>query len=110
MAISRNKYQFFNITLKQQLALLFIEINPNILQVWYNYLGYITKSILFKMAKIIEEINLTKPIPKIASYKIYKISILRLKPYNSHIQLEEAFINFIHLDILGLFKTRLNSF
>ena len=37
------------------------------------------------MAKIIEEIDLTKPIPKIAPYKTYKISTLRLKPYNSYI-------------------------
>ena len=32
-----------------------------------------------------KEINLTKLIPEIAPYKIYKISILYLKPYNSYI-------------------------
>ena len=62
------------------------------------------------MAKIIEEINLTKPIPKIALYKICKISILHLKLYNSYIQLGEAPIDLIYLDILGLFKIRLNGF
>ena len=61
------------------------------------------------MAEITEEIDLTKLIPKIAPYKIYGISILRLKPYNSYIRLGEASINLIYLDILGLFKTRLNS-
>ena len=61
------------------------------------------------MAKIIEEIDLTKPIPKIAPYKIYRISTLRLKPYNSYIRLKEAPIDLIHLDVLGLFKIRLNS-
>jgi len=33
------------------------------------------------MAKIIEEIDLTKPIPKIVPCEIYRISTLRLKPY-----------------------------
>jgi hypothetical protein len=61
------------------------------------------------MAKIIEEIDLTKLIPKITPYKTYRISILRLKPYNSHIWLGEAPIDLIHLDILGLFKIGLNS-
>ena len=61
------------------------------------------------MAEIIEEIDLTKPIPKIAPYKIYGISTLHLKFYNSYIRLEEAPIDFIYLNILGLFKTRLNS-
>ena len=56
-----------------------------------------------------EEIDLTKPIPKIAPYKTCGISILCLKPYNSHIQLEEVPIDFIHLDILGLFKIGLNG-
>ena len=56
-----------------------------------------------------EEINLIKLIPKIALYKIYKIFILRLKPYNSYIQLGEAPMDFIYLDILGLFKIKLNS-
>jgi len=37
------------------------------------------------MAKIIEEIDLTKLIPKITPYKTYGISTLRLKPYNSYI-------------------------
>ena len=58
---------------------------------------------------MIKKINLTKPILKIAPYKIYKISTLHLKPYNSYIQLKEAPIDFIHLDILGLFKIGLNS-
>ena len=61
------------------------------------------------MAEIIEEIDLTKLIPKIAPYKTYRIFTLRLKPHNSYIQLEEAPIDFIHLDILGLFKIRLNG-
>jgi hypothetical protein len=56
-----------------------------------------------------EEINLTKLIPEIAPYKIYGIFILYLKPYNSYIQLGEAFIDFIYLDILGLFKIGFNS-
>jgi hypothetical protein len=67
------------------------------------------ESTLFKMAKIIEEIDLTKPIPKIAPYKTYRIFTLRLKPHNSYIRLGEAPIDFIHLDILGLFKIGLNS-
>ena len=61
------------------------------------------------MAEIIEEINLTKLIPKIAPYKIYRISILCLKPYNGYIQPREALIDLIYLDILGPFKIRLNS-
>ena len=61
------------------------------------------------MVKIIKEINFTKLIFKIAPYKIYKIFTLYLKPYNSYIQLKEALIDLIHLDILGPFKTRLNS-
>jgi len=61
------------------------------------------------MAKIIEEINLTKLIPKITPYKIYRISTLRLKPYNSYIRLGEAPIDLIYLDVLGLFKIRLNT-
>ena len=56
-----------------------------------------------------EEIDFTKPIPKIVLCKIYGISTLRLKPYNSHIQLGEAFMDFIYLDVLGLFKIRLNG-
>ena len=56
-----------------------------------------------------EEINLTKLIPEIAPYKIYGIFILRLKPHNSYIQLGEAFMDLIYLDILGLFKIGLNS-
>ena len=58
---------------------------------------------------MIEEINLTKLIPKITPCETCGISILRLKPYNSHIQLGEAPMDLIHLDILGLFKIRLNS-
>ena len=61
------------------------------------------------MAEMIKEINFTKPIPEIAPYKIYKISTLRLKFYNSHIQLEETFIDFIYLNVLGPFKIGLNS-
>ena len=61
------------------------------------------------MAKIIEKIDLTKLIPKIAPYKTCGISILRLKFYNSYIRLEEAPIDLIYLDVLGLFKIRLNS-
>ena len=61
------------------------------------------------MAEIIEEIDLTKPIPKIAPCEICGISTLRLKPYNSYIRLGEAPIDLIHLDVLGLFKIRLNS-
>ena len=56
-----------------------------------------------------KEINFIKPIFKITSYKIYRIFTLRLKPYNSHIQLGEALIDLIYLDILGLFKIGLNS-
>ena len=59
---------------------------------------------------MIKEINLTKLIPKIAPYKICGISTLHLKPYNSYIQPGEAPIDFIYLDILGLFKIKLNSF
>ena len=58
---------------------------------------------------MIEEINLTKLIPKIAPCKICRISILRLKPYNSYIQLGEAFMDLIYLDILGPFKIGLNG-
>ena len=58
---------------------------------------------------VFEEIDLTKLTPKIAPYKIYRISTLYLKPHNSYIQLGEAFMDFIYLDILGLFKIRLNS-
>ena len=61
------------------------------------------------MAEIIEEIDLIKLIPEIAPYTIYKISTLRLKLHNSYIQLKNAFINFIYLNILGLFKIGLNS-
>ena len=61
------------------------------------------------MAEMIKEINFTKLIPEIAPYKIYKISTLRLKLHNSYIQLKKALIDFIHLDILGLFKIGLNS-
>ena len=59
---------------------------------------------------MIEEIDLTKPIPKIILYKICRIFMLRLKPYNSHIQLGEASIDLIYLNILGLFKTGLDGF
>ena len=62
------------------------------------------------MAEIIKKINLTKLIPKIALYKIYKIFILYLKPYNGYIQLKKVLINFIYLNILGLFKIKLNNF
>ena len=61
------------------------------------------------MAEITEEIDLTKPIPKIAPCETYGISTLRLKPYNSYIRLEEAPIDLIYLDVLGLFKIGLNS-
>jgi len=61
------------------------------------------------MAKITEEINLTKPIPEITPYEICRISILHSKPHNSHIQLREAFMDFIHLDVLGPFKIGLNN-
>ena len=67
------------------------------------------ESILFKIAKIIEEIDLTKLIPKITPYEIYRISTLRLKPYNSYIRPGEAPIDLIYLDILGLFKIGLNG-
>ena len=67
------------------------------------------ENILFKMAEIIEEIDLTKLIPKIAPCEIYGISTLCLKPYNSHIRPGEAPIDLIYLDVLGLFKIRLNS-
>ena len=56
-----------------------------------------------------KEINLTKLIPKIAPYEIYRISTLCLKPYNSHIQLGEAPMDLIYLDILGPFKIGLNG-
>ena len=59
---------------------------------------------------MIKEINLTKLIPEIAPYKICKIFILHLKPHNSYIQLGEAFMDLIYLNILGLFKIGLNSF
>jgi hypothetical protein len=59
---------------------------------------------------MIKEIDLTKLIPKIAPYKIYRISTLHLKPYNSHIQPGEVFMDLIHLDILGPFKIGLNGF
>ena len=61
------------------------------------------------LTKLIPKIDLTKLIPKIAPYKTYRISTLRLKPYNSHIQLGEAPIDLIYLDILGLFKIGLNG-
>ena len=58
---------------------------------------------------MIKEINLTKLIPEITPYKIYGIFILYLKPHNSYIQLGEAFINLIYLNILKLFKIGLNG-
>jgi hypothetical protein len=61
------------------------------------------------MAEITEEIDFTKLIPKITLCKIYGIFMLCLKPYNSYIQLGEAFMDFIHSDILGPFKIRLNG-
>ena len=58
---------------------------------------------------MIEEIDLTKPIPEIAPCETYRISTLCLKSYNSHIQPGEAPIDLIYLDILGLFKIGLNG-
>ena len=59
---------------------------------------------------MIKEINFTKLIPKIAPYKICGIFMLYLKPHNSYIQLGEAPMDLIYLDILGLFKIKLNGF
>ena len=56
-----------------------------------------------------EEIDLTKPIPKITPCKTYGISTLHLKPHNSHIRPGEAPINLIYLDVLGPFKIGLNG-
>jgi hypothetical protein len=56
-----------------------------------------------------EEIDLTKPIPEIAPCETCGISTLRSKPHNSHIQLGEAPMDLIHLDILGLFKIGLDG-
>ena len=61
------------------------------------------------MAEMTEEINLIKLIPKITPYKIYGISTLRLKPYNSYIRPGEAPMDLIYLDVLGPFKIRLNG-
>ena len=67
------------------------------------------ESILFKIAKIIKEINLIKLISEIGPYKTCGIFMLYLKPYNSYIWLGEAPINFIYLNVLGLFKTGLDN-
>jgi hypothetical protein len=62
------------------------------------------------MAEMIKEINLIKPIPKITPCKTCRISTLHSKPYKSHIQLGEALMDLIHLDILRPFKTGLDGF
>ena len=61
------------------------------------------------MAEMTEEIDLTKLIPEISLCMICGISILRSKPYNSHIRPGEAPIDLIYLNVLGLFKIGLNS-
>src|SRR5271170_2298161 len=61
------------------------------------------------MAEMTEEIDLTKPIPEIAPYKICGISTLCLKPHNSYIRPGEAPMDLIHLDVLGPFKIGLNG-
>ena len=99
----RNRCWFLDTTLKQQLALLSAEINPNTLRVWHNRLGHVAESTLLKLAEMSNEVNLTEPIPELTPYETCAISTLRLNPHKSHTQPGEAPLDFIHLDVLGPF-------